>query len=521
MAALRSRLVIALSSLATILGALATDAHAQGNYKLAPVGGRTTLVGGTGLAYGRDSASAFLNPATVIRVDPGRLSFSVNFYELSLFSSKNWYQPGTVDTARFGDLARDAAKASTLNFDSLPGSLCVFLRVGDIKFLSRVDRKSIAESQARLGICLASVQNKSFVLNREDYQQQQGANGTRQAQSVNQSFRRIAVGPTYGMYVTNALAIGASIHLSRAGFRSIFESTAASTGPGSRPITSAFFNGAHGDSYDVNATVGATYRIGRNQTVALVVEAPALHMFGSGGLNHYTHYDGAGDATSTTTAEGDFAMATPLRVAMGTGVHRSWGSAEVNVSYHLPVGSAYRADFNGRATDINNGVVNDRDTSLRLSTRGRGAVNIGVGGEVAVAPYVSLLMGAGTDLSAVKSGTLSQDPMAYFGSNTNRFTTSFGVGSHGEGGALLIGGELSYEVGDRVAVNSYQLPARFESVNTQTYGLLLVIAGTTSYKAISRAVTDLTKSVEPTTGKPVPPKPPPPAPPRVESDPKG
>ena len=44
-------------------------------------------------------------------------------------------------------------------------------------------------------------------------------------------------------------------------------------------------------------------------------------------------------------------------------------------------------------------------------------MNIGVGGEVAVAPYVSLLMGAGTDLSAVKSGTLSQDPMAYFGSS--------------------------------------------------------------------------------------------------------
>ncbi len=518
-AALRSRFVVGLGVTA-MLGALAIDeARAQGNYRLAPVGGRTTLVGGTGLAYGRDSASAFLNPATVVRVDPGRLSFSVNFYELSMFRSRNWYQPGTVDRARFGDIASDAAKVSTVSFDSLPGSLCVFLKVGDIKFLSSTDRRDLARSQARLGICVASVQNNSFALNREDYQQQRNGAGTRQAQSVNQSFRRIAVGPTYGMYITNALAVGASVHLSRAGFRSIFESTATSTGPGSRPITSAFFNAAHGDSYDVNATIGATYRIGRNQTVALVLEAPALHMFGSGGLNHYTHYDGAGDETSTTTADGSFAMATPLRIGLGTGIHRSWGSAEVNVSYHLPVGDAYRADFNGRITDIDNGVVNDRDTALKLSTRGRGAVNIGVGGEVAVAPYVSVLMGVGTDLSAVKSGTLTQDLMAYFGSNTNRFTTSFGVGSHGDGGALLIGGELSYEYGDRLAVNSYQLPARFESVNTQAYGLLLVIAGTTSYKAITRAVTDLGKSVDPTTGQPAPPKAPPPPAPRVDPDP--
>ncbi len=504
------------------IAAVARDARAQSNYALAPVGGRTTLVGGTGLAYGRDSASAFLNPATVVRVDPGRLSFSVNFYKLSLFSAKSWYQPGSVDTARFGDLSRDAARISIVDFDTLPGSLCVFLRVADIKFLSRVDRRDLAQSQARLGLCLASVQNGNFAFNREDYEQQQRTGGTRQAQSLNQSFRRIAIGPTYAMYVTNALVLGASIHFSRAGYRSVFESTATSARAGSRPITSVFFNSAHGSSFDVSATVGATYRIGRNQTVALVLEAPALHAFGSGGLNRYTHYDGAGDATSTTTAEGSFAMATPLRIGLGTGVHRSWGSAEVNVGYYLPLGSAYRADFKGRATNVDNGVVSDRDATPNLSTRGRGVVNIGVGGEIAVAPYLSVLTGLGTDLSTVKSGTLTTDPMAYFASNTNRFTASFGVGSHGEGGDILVGGELSYEYGDRLAVNSYQLPARFESADSRTYGLLLVIAGSTSYKNITRAVETITKSVDPGTGQPVPAKPVP-APPRVAPppDPKG
>ena len=39
------------------------DASAQSSNRLAAVGGRTTLVGGTGLIFGHDSASTFLNPA--------------------------------------------------------------------------------------------------------------------------------------------------------------------------------------------------------------------------------------------------------------------------------------------------------------------------------------------------------------------------------------------------------------------------------------------------------------------------
>ena len=476
---------------------LPRTAAAQANYKLAPVGGRTTLVGGTGLAYGRDSASAFLNPATVVRVDPGRLAFSVNFYELTVFSSNSWYQPGEVDRAHFGDLNRDRATVSSFTFNTLPGSLCIFLRIADVPFLARGDRKDFAEKQARLGLCLATVASNNFSLSREDYLQQSATGGTRQAQTVDHFFRRIATGPTYAMYVTNALVLGASIHVSRAGYQSTFESTSTTTGPGGRAITSAFFNSAHGNSFDVNATVGATYRIGRFQSVALALEAPSLHLFGSGGLNHYSHYDGAGAGSSSTTADGQFSAYTPLRIGLGTGIERSWGSAEVNVAYNVTVGSAYRAKLDGRAVDVTNGAVNDRAAALELSTRGRGAVNIGLGGEVVVAPYLSLLTGAGTDLSTAKSGSLVQDPMTYFPSRTHRVTGSLGLGSHGTGGDLLIGGELSYEWGDRLAVNSYQLPPRFDTVGTQTFGLLIVIAGSTSYTAIKRAVKDINNSVDP------------------------
>ena len=506
--------VLALTVSAGLASALVpTSARAQANYKLAPVGGRTTLVGGTGLAFGRDSASAFLNPATVVRVDPGRLAFSVNFYELSLFTSKTWFQPGPVDRARFGDISKDNATVTTAGFDSLPGSLCLFLQVADIPFLEDSNRKKIKETGARLGLCLATVQSSDFGLNRDDYAQDTGTSTTRQAQTVLQTFRRIAVGPTYAMYITNALALGASVHISRAGFRSIFESTATSTGPGGRSISSVFFNSAHGDSYDLSATVGATYRIGRYQTVAVALEAPSVHAFGPGGVNRYTHYEGAGEATSSIAASGRFAAYTPLRIALGTGMQRAWGSAEINVSYHLPVGPAYRASLDGRLVDVSNGVVNDRVAALELSTQGRGAVNMGVGAEFTIAPRLTLLTGVGTDLSTARGSAIAQDVMAYFPSRTNRVTTSLGVGSHGDGGDLLVGGELAYEWGDRLAVNSYQLPARFETVASQSFGLLIVIAGTTSYTAIKRAMNDITNAVDPTLKAPAPLKPEPPPPP--------
>jgi hypothetical protein len=499
-----------LPSLALATTLLPRTAAAQSNYRLAPVGGRTTLVGGTGLAYGRDSASAFLNPATVVRVDPGRLAFSVNFYELSLFSASRWYTPGPVDRAHFGDVAGSDASVQSVAFDTLPSSLCIFLRVGDIKWLAGDASKELRESQARLGICLATVQQSDFSFDREDFSSTNPTGGSRQSQTIRQSFRRIAVGPTYAMYVTNALAIGASIHASRAAYRSLFESTATTYG-GVSPVTSIFYSSARGDSYDLSATLGATYRIGRYQTVAAALELPSVHLFGPGGLNKYSHFDGAGDGTSSITANGNFAAYTPMRIALGTGIERSWGSAEVNVSYHLPVASAYTAKLDGRTLDVKSGVATDRAATLDLSTPARGAVNFGLGGEVIIAPYLTLLSGVSTDLTTVPKGNLLADPMNYFPARTNRVGVSLGLGSHGDGGDLYLGGELSYSWGERLAINAYQLPAVLDTTQTQTFGLLVVIAGSTSFKAIRRAVNDLSNAVDPNAADPK--KKPAPAPP--------
>lgn len=473
-------------------------AEAQTNYKLAPVGGRTTLVGGTGLVFGQDSASAFLNPATVVRIDSGRLAFSVNFYQLSVVDAPSWYQPGAIDRARFGDVRTEGASVDNFDFDTLPGSLCIYLRVADIPFLAHATSKELRERQARLGMCLASVTNSVYSFNGEDYAQPGAFGVSRQASNIRQSFRRISIGPTYSMYVDDTLAVGASLHFSRTSHRSTIGNTSTLYGGAATPISGIFYNASRGDSHDLSLTVGATYRVGKRQTVALAIEAPSLHFFGSGGINNYVHHEAAGaSGTQSVAAEGPFRAQTPLRVAVGTGIEEPWGTAELNVSYHMPLGSTYRAKLEGRSFSSTGEASVDQASSLELSAASRGVVNIGVGGEYYLSRAISVLAGAGTDLSLVPKGALGGDPFNYYQSRTNMVTASIGWGSHGVGGDLLFGGELSYGWGERLAVNAYQLPSRIETTDHRQYSVLFIVAGSTSFRNIKRAVEDVTKALTP------------------------
>src|SRR5882757_4888805 len=82
--------------------------HAQGNDQFAPTGGRSTLMGNTGVALARDGSAPFYNPATIVRISDERLAFSVNFYSLELMHFSNFHEPGPVDRAVFGGSASNS-----------------------------------------------------------------------------------------------------------------------------------------------------------------------------------------------------------------------------------------------------------------------------------------------------------------------------------------------------------------------------------------------------------------------------
>lgn len=502
----------------------ARSSFAQGNYRSSPMGGRTTLLGGTGVVYGMDGASVIMNPATALRIDPGRLAFSVNFYAAQYTTSPHWYQPGPIDTSKFGPLDVGGTSMSDIRLTSLPSSLCLFFRIGRIGWFKKATSHDPRFRDARLGLCAATTQTESFYYSNEGYQQT-SSNGvvTRQSQAFAQTFSRFQFGPTYAMWLVPGLTIGASIHASISNHWSSLTAIAHSEQGGlGTPINSMFQSSSHGTSWQLHAIAGATYTFGR-QSVGLAVEAPSLHLLGSGGATLYTQSDAGGNQASIMTGEGSFNARTPLRVTLGTGLQRKWGTAELDVSWFSPMSPAYDAVIDGNRVDTVSGTTVNTPQSFDLSQRAKGVVNIGVGAEVFLAPQISVLGGLSTDLSAVPKGELSGTLVNYYPARTNRVAASFGVGSYRGDGALLLGLELSYGWGDRLTVNSYQAPPTIATAGHNSLGILFVIAGGTSFRAITRAVQDvtriLTKPDNPQQNEPAPESPAIEAPPKKRSTP--
>ncbi len=482
-------------SFAIVLAGTAAPAvaRAQGNYRLAPVGGRTTLVGGTGVAFGADSASAFLNPATAVRVDDSRLSFSVNFYTMKWVYSPGWYRPGPVDTARFGQLDPGDATRSDIEFNALPSSLCFFFKLGELPSSNARIPEDPRARAAKLGLCFASIQGSSFGFAAGQYDHTSSTGSvTYHAQTVSQSFNRFAFGPTFAASLSESFAIGASVHASFASHRSVFTAAANTFGGGVPAATSSLFaSGARGDSFQGTATAGFWWKLGV-PTIGFAVESPSLHLYGVSAANLSTTFEAGGTTgASTTSVNGSFTSKTPLRLSLGAGIEDKWGNGEIDVSYYLPQSSAYSAVMDGRQLDRNGANIVDVPTKVVLSERASGVIGVGAGAEIYVARKLSLLGGLGLDLSAVPDGKLQGTLLNYYAERTQRVSASFGLGSHGEGGDLLFGTELSIAFGDRLAVNSYQLPPTMAVTPHQTVQLLFVIAGSTSLKSISRAVKDV------------------------------
>src|SRR5687767_8918643 len=101
--------------LTPLLLGLCTLAYAQGNDLSSPTGGRSALMGNTGVALGRDGAAPFNNPAAIVRIRDESLAFSVNYYSLGIASFERWHQPGPV-AEQFGQVKLQSEPLSDSSF---------------------------------------------------------------------------------------------------------------------------------------------------------------------------------------------------------------------------------------------------------------------------------------------------------------------------------------------------------------------------------------------------------------------
>ena len=196
----------------------ADSAFAQGNDLSAPTGGRSALMGNTGVALGRDGSAPFYNPATIVRIRDERLAFSVNFYSLGLTQFEDWHQPGEVDTDQFANSDLGGTSLVETNFRSLPSTLCLFFTLEELVNLGTVADDEVASYKRRprgkkLAVCFATLESEDVDQQAISFSGDTSAGATNQVQSVQRRWSRTYVGPTYSVSLSERLAIGGSVQV--------------------------------------------------------------------------------------------------------------------------------------------------------------------------------------------------------------------------------------------------------------------------------------------------------------------
>jgi hypothetical protein len=490
-------LAVASSSLAP------TIARAQGNYRSVPTGGRSALLGDTGVALGSDGSSPFLNPATIVRIHDASLAFSVNFFAFGDTHVSGWHQPGAVDTARFGDVRLSDTSLSTTRFEVIPSTLCLFFTVagwGDPQDaqIAPQSRHFIAPKSGRqkLAACLGTTEQQAVDLPAANFLSSVPGGATHTAQSLQQAWRRVHFGPSYGIDVTDALSLGVSLHGVFTSYELVRTSAAVTSDVSGQAATSSLGATGNGRSIDLDAIFGVTYRAAP-LTFGASFKPPALHAFGSydASLNQETATLG-GQSAILATGSGIFRAPSPARIGLGVGAELGRLKIEVDGTYFFPLADAMSASMHVDTTTVTSGASQASSADLSFAARARPVIDGAIGAEYFVIPTFSILGGLATDVTSVPELSPDASIGTLHHERISRVALSLGIGSYGEGGTVLFGTQLSRGTGQALAVNPYVVPNQYAIVDAQTYGAMLIVAGSTDFRAIRGAVESVKGIVE-------------------------
>lgn len=492
-----------------ILISLASRAAAQGNDLSAPTGGRSTLMGGTGVALGRDGAAPFLNPAGIVRIDDQRLAFSVNFYTLQLTHYSSFHQAGPVDGGQF--TAPNGGGLTSNSFRVLPSTLCLFFTIGDLAKIADPNAPPIPSDRVmrrKLAICFAQMENEDVGIQAAHFQGNTATGPTAVTAALSRRWVRTYFGPTFSTYLTPAIAFGGSLEGVYSHDNFAFDSSSLTARVGGGAIASALGTSGSGSSVDLTATVGATLRASDTTIFGLSVRAPSLHLAGwyDGAFNRSSEGAG-GDQATVVNASGSFMAPSPMRIAAGAGFEWTKWRLEADAALVLPFASTVRASVDTTTNELTAAGVQQTQTRDTYTVSSRPVVNPAIGAEYFLRPSFSFLGGVSTNFSGL--GSLAPQPSVgnLVQSRENDVTASFGIGSYGDRKELLFGLNAQYAWGNALVFNSYVVPNDWAVVPTQSYALMLVISGATDLRSIENAVVKVKNTVE--TGdpnKPAPPK---------------
>jgi hypothetical protein len=491
MAFLDPRPALAALALAGATVISAPGVLANGNHQSAPLGGRSALMGGTGVALGVDGAAPFLNPATIARIDDGSLAFSSRFFRFSERTILGFHQPGPVDAGRFGALDLEETSVTESELDAIPDSACYF-------FGSSKDRSPVPRAgRQRFAVCLAKVEEAEFFLNAISFRGASAGRIVDQTQSLRQEWSRRSGGPSWAYYLTDRLAVGASAFVSRSKYRDLITASTVVEDSTGSAITSSFNSSLNAYSWDLLAHLGLAYRLSERLTLGVSVRTPSVHVLGGADQGTFSTFDDGSGRQRLTLAAGSYVAHTPPRIGAGIGAEWSRLRLEVDGFFYAGDSEYARLDLTRDVVDVASGSVTGRSSErVVLVDAIRPVLNGGIGIEWFAARDLSLLAGVETDLNALPELRRGTVEGRVFRSRLDTLSAGFGAAYYSPYGDLLIGLRGDYGTGELAAHNPFVEPSRLEVVDQREWGVMLIVAGRLSVRNLSLAADRVDDALE-------------------------
>lgn len=447
----------------------------SGNHHSAPMGGRSALMGGTGVALGVDGAAPFLNPATMAQIQGGKLAFSSRFYRFSKASFGDFYAPGPTGEV-FGTSGLGNTDEVDHSLHSVPDSVCYFFPpLGG------------AARQHRLSLCLTTLEEQELSLTALGLSRTAGGVHLDENQHFDVSWSRFNVGPTWGTAVNEQLALGASLLVSFSRYKhalvggSIIEAAAGTT------TTSSYESLVSAASWDLATRLGATYALNKRFTLGASVTLPLVHMLGT---IRQTHAADNNDGRSQWWGEGGFRASPPIEFRVGLGAE--WQSVRLEADVFLTPGSSSyaRGKLDREEIAMQAGAPVTRSAStLTVNERSHTSLNLALGAEVFVAERFSVLFGAQSDLNALDE--LDTSDARLFKTKLDYYRAGAGICSYTDYGDLMVGLRFDYGAGKAALANTLVTPSALGIASVREVGVMAVLAGSLSWRSIKQAANDI------------------------------
>jgi hypothetical protein len=490
-------------------------AHAQANDRSSPMGGRSALMGNTGVALGRDGAAPFTNPATIMGIEDRRLAFSVNFLSWQLNRFHDWHEPDGVDPA-YGDVSLNHRAITSQRFTAVPSTVCLFLSFAMLKGEKpqpEGDPTPWRGGRQKFAICLGTLESEDVSVPALSVLAPSSFGTTAQDVSLTRKWGRSQFGPTYSVQVNDRVALGASLQGAYTTLSFIQDATSLSSAMDGSAVHSSLGAAGNGYSVDLTGIVGGTYQLGRT-TLGASIQLPSLHLFGSYQATLHQTVDAMTGSTATLTrGYGNFHARPPVRFALGVGREFSSFTLEADASFDLGYAEALSTSMHVDDTTATDYTLAPRAYRASYSARALPVFNAAVGGEFFLTPHLSVLSGLWTNLSAYPP--LEPKPAPSLAnlvqSRAHRIGVSLGLGSYRDGTELLIGTQLGYGWGESIVANLYAMPNDWSVVQSNNFSALLVLAGSTSLRAIKGAIEGVERAFTPSKTATPPEAPPAPA----------